>query len=528
MAEINWGLIDTQSPAKIANALMPSPEQQGAQALQVMQMQHAAGQNQVSQMQIQKMKQDAAGIAEFSRRSALLGGPSDPMDIAQAYLAHPDIEMKKLGLGLMEKAQNIAKYDKMIKDRAAAAATLRPAAMPFSPFDEINTPQNVAPVTNALPAQVGTAPPVTNALPAQVGTAPMSQSALLDQVRAEMADLAPIAGPHGDPRANLRLKSLEKTEAELVKGRVHTPGSVFTMPGVADVVTPAAPSPLARMQAERDALPLNDPRRVPLDAAINAAKVTQEQGAERIKQGAERNRIAQQRLQEELATGKFTPDTVDFLAETYKQTGNLPALGMGKAAAALRQQVLARAAVLARAPATGEAPISAADAAKTVGQNKQEFAGGTAGQRTLGTTLANVTSAATEAHNMIPIVEQYAKLVNPTDFPAVNAVGNFVARQGGGESVVGLAASLNALVNAYARAINPKGVATVSDKNHAREIINSAMSSGQINTALNVMRAEMLSAMAAPKQVKESMRQGSTTSTATPAAGKPPLTEIFK
>ena len=109
---------------------------------------------------------------------------------------------------------------------------------------------------------------------------------------------------------------------------------------------------------------------------------------------------------------------------------------------------------------------------------------------------------------MIPIVEQYAKLVNPTDFPAVNAVGNFVARQGGGESVVGLAASLNALVNAYARAINPKGVATVSDKNHAREIINSAMSSGQINTALNVMRAEMSAAMAAPKQVKESMRQG--------------------
>ena len=524
MAEINFGLIDTQAPARIANALMPSPEQQGAQALQVMQMQHAAGQNQVSQMQIQKMKQDAAGIAEFSRRSALLGGPSDPMEIAQAYLAHPDIEMKKLGLGLMEKAQNIAKYDKMLKDRAAAAATPRPAAMPF---DETNTPQNVAPVTNALPAQVGTAPPVTNALPAQVGTAPMSQSALLDQVRAEMADIAAIAGPHGDPRANLRLKSLEKTEAELVKGRVHTPGSVFTMPGVADVVTPAAPSPLARMLAERDALLPNDPRRVPLDAAINAAKVTQEQGAERIKQGAERNRIAQQRLQEELATGKFTPDTVDFLAETYKQTGNLPALGMGKAAAALRQQVLARAAVLARAPATGEAPISAADAAKTVSQNKQEFAGGTAGQRTLGTTLANVTSAATEANNMIPIVEKYAALVDPTDFPLVNAAGNFVSRQGGGEAIVGLAGSLNALVNAYARAINPKGVSTVSDKNHAREIITSSMAKGQINTALSVMRAEMESAMAAPKQVKEAMRAGSKTPAA-PTSARPPIADFFK
>jgi len=231
-------------------------------------------------------------------------------------------------------------------------------------------------------------------------------------------------------------------------------------------------------------------------------------------QGAQRNQIARARLENEIATGKFTPDTIDFLAQTYIQTGNIPPLGMGRAAADLRQKVIERAAIVARTPATaapGEAaptPISAADAARTIGQNKQAFAGGTAGQRTLGTTLANVTSAATEANNMIPLVEKYAALVNPTDFPLVNAAGNFVSRQGGGENVVGLAGSLNSLVNAYARAINPKGVATVSDKNHAREIINEAMSKGQLNTALSVMRAEMESAMAAPVQVQERMRGG--------------------
>ena len=56
MAEINWGLIDTQSPARIANALMPSPEQQGAQALQVMQMQHAAGQNELAKYTLAQAK----------------------------------------------------------------------------------------------------------------------------------------------------------------------------------------------------------------------------------------------------------------------------------------------------------------------------------------------------------------------------------------------------------------------------------------------------------------------------------------
>ena len=56
MAEINFGLIDTQSPARIANALMPSPEQQGAQALQVMQMQHAAGQNELAKYTLAQAK----------------------------------------------------------------------------------------------------------------------------------------------------------------------------------------------------------------------------------------------------------------------------------------------------------------------------------------------------------------------------------------------------------------------------------------------------------------------------------------
>lgn len=268
--------------------------------------------------------------------------------------------------------------------------------------------------------------------------------------------------------------------------------------------------------------PVGDPIKLPKTAAPSTEAALMSARA-----AGERNQIARARLANETATGKFTPDTIDFLAQTYIQTGNIPPLGMGRAAADLRQKVIERAAIAARTPATaapGETaptPISAADAARTIGQNKQAFAGGMAGQRTLGTTLANVTSAATEANNMIPLVEKYAALVNPTDFPLVNAAGNFVSRQGGGENVVGLAGSLNSLVNAYARAINPKGVATVSDKNHAREIINEAMSKGQLNTALSVMRAEMESAMAAPVQVQERMRGGGKSQAPAAAATTP-------
>jgi hypothetical protein len=74
-----------------------------------------------------------------------------------------------------------------------------------------------------------------------------------------------------------------------------------------------------------------------------------------------------------------------------------------------------------------------------------------------------------------------------------------VAAKTGDPNITGLATSLNSLVNSYARAINPKGTPTVSDKNHAREIINAAMSSGQLSEAFTVMRQEMAAANAAAK-----------------------------
>jgi hypothetical protein len=224
------------------------------------------------------------------------------------------------------------------------------------------------------------------------------------------------------------------------------------------------------------------------------------------------NARAQDRFNAEMATGNLTPATVDFIAETYRQTGTLPPLGMGPKAAALRAKVLERAAELSMAN-----NVSAADAAANVKGNKAELAGLTAGQRTAGTQIANVQIAANEANKMIEVAKPYVAAVNPTDYPMLNAAGNYVARNTGDTNVVGLATSLNSLVNVYARAINPKGVATVSDKNHAREIINTAMSSGQLNEAFKVMGLEMNAALASGPETRAAMRPGAT---ATPASGK--------
>ena len=223
--------------------------------------------------------------------------------------------------------------------------------------------------------------------------------------------------------------------------------------------------------------------------------------------------VAQQRLQAEMATGILTPQTVDFMAETYRQTGTLPPMGMGPMAAAARSRILERAAQL----SMGDGQ-TAAQAATDVRTSKAENAGMTSGQRAIGTQIANVQVAANETKKMIDIARTYVDKVNPTDYPVLNAAGNFIAKNTGDPAVVGLATSLNAAVNTYARAINPKGVATVSDKNHAREILTLAMAKGQLNEAFNVMTQEMGAALTSGPETKAGMRAANAAPAAPAAA----------
>ena len=148
-----------------------------------------------------------------------------------------------------------------------------------------------------------------------------------------------------------------------------------------------------------------------------------------------------------------------------------------------------------------------------------EFMGAKAGSRTLSTSEAKMVQAASEATEMMNITRQLIPTINPTDYPLLNQAGNYVARNSGNPAQVGFATALNGLVNTYARAINPTGVPTVSDKQHAREVINSAMSSGQLNEALRVMQLEMDAALASPAKARKAL--GHTKETEVPSGRKP-------
>lgn len=120
---------------------------------------------------------------------------------------------------------------------------------------------------------------------------------------------------------------------------------------------------------------------------------------------------------------------------------------------------------------------------------------GAAGARTAGTTESNIRIASGEASKMIGIAQGWSDKVNRSEYPSLNSISNAVAKGTGDKNIMGLNTALNALVNIYARAINPRGVATVSDKEHARELVNTAYSNGQLNTIFDVMQSEMGAAL---------------------------------
>lgn len=147
-----------------------------------------------------------------------------------------------------------------------------------------------------------------------------------------------------------------------------------------------------------------------------------------------------------------------------------------------------------------------ADPNANLRQLGEDAAGGMTGARAIGGQEANVAIAASEARKMIGITSDLSANVDRSQYPSINAISNAVAKGTGDQNIVKLNTSINALVNTYARAINPKGVATVSDKNHARDLINAAYSNGQLGSIMQVMDQEMAAAQSAGKEARAHLR----------------------
>lgn len=206
--------------------------------------------------------------------------------------------------------------------------------------------------------------------------------------------------------------------------------------------------------------------------------------------------------------GQLEPETLQQVAEQYLAGDRQAIQGYARnaqAKAALQNEIAKQA----KAKGWSGADIAAQMA---------DFSGTVAGSRTTGQRAAQIALAATEAEKMIPVAEAASKKFDRTSFVPANQALKAFQTQTGAPEVVAFGAALNSLVNVYARAISPSGVPTVSDKDHAREMISTIHSPDQFAAVMDIIRQELKIAKSAPGEVREATRSRVSPGTTTPAA----------
>lgn len=197
---------------------------------------------------------------------------------------------------------------------------------------------------------------------------------------------------------------------------------------------------------------------------------------------------------------------IKYWAEVVRKGGTLPpGLARGPGGGAFVREVTKQA-------ATGD--VSPED----MMANQARFGGEKAGQRTLGTRTANIEMAATEAASLADLAKQASAKVDRTSYKSLNDVIQAGQRATASPELRAFTASNTSLINAYARAINPQGVGTVADKEHAREMLSTAFSKGDYEAAVNQLLVEIDAARKSPGTVQREMRDRFTGKTSAPEA----------
>jgi hypothetical protein len=225
-----------------------------------------------------------------------------------------------------------------------------------------------------------------------------------------------------------------------------------------------------------------------------------------------------QTVKETSGNGLLDPETINAMAQQYRAGDTSVLTNLGRGAQGAENIVALRKRIAEINAAGGES------GAEQANRNAEMF-GVKAGQRTLGTKQANIEMAATEFQQVLPVVQKASQAVSRTNYPDLNRIIQAFETKTGDPNIVAFGGGVNTLVNLYARAISPGGVATVSDKDHAREILSKAWSQGQFDAAVGMMKQEIDAALTSPGKVREDMRKRFLTGVGAQSAAPGPATQ---
>jgi|GEM_PF-5502294 len=207
------------------------------------------------------------------------------------------------------------------------------------------------------------------------------------------------------------------------------------------------------------------------------------------------------------------PEDLHFMAQQYLAGDRTVLQNLGRGAQGSKNLVALRNEVRKQAEAQG---MTGKDLAASVA----EFEGIKSGERALGTRTAQAGMAVNEAGQFADIAQQASEQVPRSQFVPANKALQAYETNTGDPKIVAFGAATNSLINAYARAVSPSGTPTVSDKEHARDMLNTAQTPEQYASVVSMMKREMSAAQASPGQVRSEFREAVTRGK--PMANPPP------
>jgi len=210
---------------------------------------------------------------------------------------------------------------------------------------------------------------------------------------------------------------------------------------------------------------------------------------------------AKERLAAEIqSTGTLTPAAIDVAAQIYIQTGQLPALGIGKNAGNLKSSILNRATELYGNPAgaapnvnapagTNTAPpFNAQDMASQIVGNKIDVATKTKAAKDFSTGIqGRQVTAFNTAIDHLSTMDKLSDALQNNDIKAFNYLGNVVARQTGQPAPVNFDAAKQIVTAEIIKAVVASG-GGVRERQEAEANFATANSPAQLKGVINTYK----------------------------------------
>lgn len=198
--------------------------------------------------------------------------------------------------------------------------------------------------------------------------------------------------------------------------------------------------------------------------------------------------------------GSIPDETADFAAEQVLLGAKGVKTGYGRGAQGPENIAKIDAAVARIAKERG---ISAADLV----QRGIDLVGDTSRERTAATQEGRMSSAGIEAQGAIKLGKQASDLVPRTSWVPVNKAIQAYQSNTSDPNLKRFGAANLTIINTYARAINPNGVGTVADKEHASEMLKTADGPEAYNAVLDQLNKEIEMAHKSPAMARKGFKE---------------------